>query len=228
MRKVFLLISTIALLCFGCKKSKPVITPDPASPLLPLKNGVCIEGQIVSESQSLVQFDWTDAKNATSYEVVIKNLSDTVTSTHVTDKSEIAVPIKRGKAYSWYVVSKNNTGNKTSNSDTWMFYNAGQGISSYAPFPPEILSPSQGESITTFNSVVSLKWQCSDADNDIAGYDIYVGMSSNNLSLLSKGHVASSYNYTVPNRGYPYYWKIIAKDSNGNSSESGIYSFYAY
>ncbi len=228
MRKVFLLISTIALLCFGCKKSKPVITPDAASPLLPLKNGVCVEGQIVSESQSLVQFDWTDAKNATSYEVVIKNLSDTITSTHSTDKSEIAVPIKRGKAYSWYVISKNNTGNKTANSETWMFYNAGQGISSYAPFPPEILSPSPGAYISTINSVVALKWQCSDADNDIVSYDIYVGMSSNSLSLVSKGQEATAYNYTIPNKGYQYSWKIIAIDSKGNSSESGLYSFYAY
>jgi len=228
MRKVFLLISTIALFCFGCKKSKPVITPDPASPLLPLKNGVCIEGQIVSESQSLVQFDWTDAKNATSYEVVIKNLSDTTTSTHSTDKSEIAVPIKRGKAYSWHVISKNNTGNKTANSDTWMFYNAGVGISSYAPFPAEILSPLQSTYISTINSVVSLKWQCSDADNDIVSYDVYVGMSSNSLSRVSQGLKTSSYDYTVLNRSYTHYWKVIAKDSNGNSSDSGIYSFYPY
>ena len=63
-------------------------------------------------------------------------------------------------------------------------------------------------------------------DGDIVGYDVYFG-TSNNLPLL-KANVTDPFinNVSVPAKAI-YYWQIITKDSQGNSSDSGVYQFWA-
>ena len=135
------------------------------------------------------------------------------------------MPIAKGEQFSWLVRSKNSEVEQTVSSEVWSFYNAGS-RTTFAPFPAEIVSPRMSENVfKDINNEVVLSWTASDLDNDISNFEIYfsvettpdnlVGTVSNGVNSL-KVSVASN---TV------YYWNVVTKDSEGNASQSGIYSF---
>jgi len=122
--------------------------------------------------------------------------------------------------YKWYVISIK--GSRTEESETWQFYNAGPGVQSYAPFPAAILAPSMAQPIPTTNSVI-LQWTGSDVDADIVGYDVYFGTIETPSLLLSE--LITNETTVDVSSNTIYYWKVITKDSLGNTSDSGLYQF---
>lgn len=225
MRKHLLL----CLLCFAvisCKKTpKPAIPPSKAVLSLPANNEACTSGTIVSPLLSTVVFKWNAAQNADSYELTIKNLESGTTTTQTTSALELSVSLTRNMPYSWFVTAKSSKTTETAQSDTWKFYNAGEAASAYAPFPAEIVSPLMGARITPASGKITLSWTGSDVDNDIASYDVYLG-TTNNPALLKANHNTGSLADVSVNAGSTYYWKVITRDSKGNTSDSGIYIFY--
>ena len=91
---------------------------------------------------------------------------------------------------------------KTATSETWRFYNAGNGIANYAPFPADVISPAIG---SLSSATASLKWKGSDVDNDIDTYDVYLG----NQNPPTEKYVTTS-NTTIDNitlvKDKVYYW----------------------
>lgn len=227
------LIWTVCL-CIGvlsCSKSsdapeeeKSVVKPEVASLMFPLNNSECVDGAIISSAKSKVTFEWNSANNADGYELKLKNLQTKITTGHLSSKAEISITLDRGAAYSWYVVSVNNGSGEKVESGVWKFYNAGEGVTAYAPFPADGVSPLSGAQIAHLAAGITLEWTGNDVDNDIEGYDIYFGETSN-PELYQENITASSLENVIINQDTKYYWKIKTKDKRGNVSYSDVFQF---
>jgi hypothetical protein len=199
-----------------------VVAPSVAALAFPEQNSECTTGSNLTSTESTITFDWNDSNNTDSYELFVKNLDNQTTERFTSNISERSVTILRGTPYSWYVVSKN-SGTETSKSATWKFYNAGETISSYAPFPADLIAPALSETLITSTTSVNLEWKGEDVDNDIKEYDLFFGTNTN---LNTKEATTSNMNYTVTvSSGNTYYWKIITKDNQNNTSESQVFQF---
>jgi hypothetical protein len=223
------LIISVLLLVIGCHKDDPdpvqlIGNPTEALLIFPYENSECNEGSDITVTTSKVLFEWRTAENTDEYELVLFNLSTTDQSSHVTSENKISIVLQRATPYAWHVISKSNKIDSTAQSDIWKFYNAGDGIESYAPFPAEIITPLMAENITTSGGNITLDWSGSDVDNDILGYDVY--FSTTNPPDLLKSDVEESILTDVQVvAGAIYYWSVTTKDAHGNSSDSGIFQF---
>lgn len=231
MRKNKLIILGLILsLLFACKgkKSDPVPATPPAPSkailFLPAQNEVCATGENPTATQSTVLFDWSDAANADSYVLALKNLLTGIVSEQNSSVSNLKITIPRGTPFSWSVTSKSSKSTVTAVTDSWKFYNSGVGQLSYAPFPATLTYPTNGQVITVTGTSVTLTWAGADADNDITGYDIYYGKTSAPTLLTSNKADNLSLSVAVtPNT--IFYWRIVTKDTKGNTSDSGVYQF---
>ncbi len=227
MKKIILGIF-IVIIAIGCgKKETPTVIENPGKAMLslPSQNEACTSGTLISSTQSTVLFKWEKSANTDSYEVLVKNLIKGTSTTHQTNaNTQLELPLERNTPYSWSVKSKSTTNTVVTQSDTWKFYNSGASIVSHAPFPADALSPAFGTNIDASNGKISLNWSCSDVDNDISSYDVFLAETSN-VVLLAGGLTQTSLANVSVKNSTAYYWKVVAKDSKGNSSETAIYQF---
>lgn len=223
---IFLTVSSI-LSCSNGGDSSIVgepKSPAPASLVFPFDNSECIEGIVKSDTKSTVTFQWEDAQNTDSYELKLKNLSTGVTVGHNVSQSEAIIELERGIAYSWYVISKNKNSVENAESPVRKFYNAHEALSSYSPFPAELVTPSINQKITYTAEGTVLEWIGSDADKDIVSYNLY--FSTINPPELYKKELTTSKVVNIPVLpDTQYYWKIEATDAQGNSSYSDLFQF---
>lgn len=192
--------------------------------LFPQQNEACTSGTVISITQSSIIFKWQKAANADSYELFVKNLLTNQIASKITSGLEQEMILDRNTPYSWCVVSKSQTITDLTQSDVWKFYNAGTGTVSYAPFPAEIISPLMASTKEAINNKISLEWKGEDVDNDILGYDVYFS-SNSTLSLFRSNLKETTLKDLEVKSKNTYYWKIITKDSSGNSSDSGTFQF---
>lgn len=190
----------------------------------PINNSECITGTPVSTTQTSVTFEWNPAQNADGYFLYVKNLASGTTAqfnagTNVTYNATL----QKGTPYSWYVSSRKE-GQTSVASQVWKFYNAGDGVTNYAPFPAEAVFP--GISATVTGPQVTLQWSADDVDGDIADYKIYFGTASNPTTLLSTVTQPQLANVAVT-AGNTYYWKVVTTDGQGNNSSSQVFQFKA-
>jgi len=218
----------LSLSCFNCGGGNnsggtdPVNPPEAASLIFPSNNSQCTEGTNISSIETTVTFDWYNASFATSYEIVVKNLLTQTTQSYNASSSQMSVTLLKSTPYSWYVISKNET-SETAQSDIWKFYNAGDAVSSYAPFPADLVAPSLYATFNASTTNVTLEWTGDDVDNDIKEYQVYFGTVKPPSNLVTTTN-STSFSADVSS-GNTYYWKIITKDNQNNSSESQIFQF---
>jgi hypothetical protein len=74
-----------------------------------------------------------------------------------------------------------------------------------------------------YTSNITLMWTGKDVDNDIVFYDVYFGINSTPV-LYESVVLASELSVPVTSSTI-YYWRVITKDKQGNSSDSGVYQF---
>jgi hypothetical protein len=208
----------------SCSNKNSYDAPAPAAATLnlPAQNSICITGIPLSDTENTVTFTWTTSDNTDYYEVVLKNLLTGESTSKSSNTNQLDAQLKRNTPYSWYVVSKSNGNSSTAKSDIWKFYNSGDGQKSHSPFAAEITSPTYGEIVAAVSGSVNLTWTASDVDNDIKEYEIYFGTSS--APPLITTISAKTLNTTVTS-GNTYYWKVVTKDSKGNTSESILFQF---
>ena len=219
------------MLLFNCSKSSddgPTTPPVPEPPMaatltFPNNNQECNQGVDVNATQSSVTFTWVASANTDSYEVKLKNLDAGTTSSHSANTNELAITIKKGTPYSWYVVSRSTTSIETAQSDTWKFYNAGDAVQSYTPFPAELVAPTMGANLNGVTSV-TLEWSGSDIDGDITGYEIYFETATPPMAQIGASQTATTIDATVA-AGNVYYWRVVTTDAEGNNSQSEIFEF---
>lgn len=229
--KHLLILAVLALT--GCGKSstnpdpEPVVTvngPAKATLTFPAQNSVCNSGTVISTTQASVVLSWAGGANTDSYEVDVKNLLTGAVTVQTATTNQLTVTLLRGTPYSWYVVSKSGSVTATATSDTWKFYMAGLGVTSYAPFPASVTAPTFGQVFAAATATVNLSWAGSDTDNDISGYDVYFGTTAS--PTVYKSNVSDMFVNNVPvTSGNTYYWRVVTKDSQGNTSNSELFQF---
>ncbi len=225
------LIAILALLMISCGGSgdpdpepepPAIIPPSAATLIFPDNNTECNEGTVINETQSSVTFQWQEAQNADSYQLNIRNLDNNNTARTDANTNSATLILLRGVPYEWFVVSRANGTNETATSATWRFYNQGPGVENYAPFPAEAVSPERGSTVTD-TGTTDLVWAGSDVDNDLADYEVFFGTDPGTLASLGTT-VESTFEVSLA-AGTVYYWRILSRDSQGNTSQSEIFDF---
>lgn len=185
----------------------------------PHKDGLCNIGADITPTTSTVFFEWEASEIADKYKIFVTNLVNGETIEEETTDDKIGILLDRATPYSWYVESER--GSTIAESETWKFYNAGPGVQTYAPFPAVLNAPQMAASVNAPS--VTLQWGGSDVDNDIEAYDVYFG-TNNNPDIFASEVINNQIDVSVSS-GTIYYWKIVTKDSVGNTSDSEIFQF---
>ena len=92
----------------------------------------------------------------------------------------------------------------------------------FPPVKPHTPNPDNGAEIQSTS--LTLSWQCSDPESEGLSYSIYFGdaeyppLAESNLS-------ENSYLVTGLDMNTTYYWRIVAKDPQNNTSESFVWHF---
>jgi len=234
MKKIIGLL-VITILLASCKKGgdggsndgsgNNGATPAAATLTAPLKDEICTTGTDITDSTSSINFTWQSARNASSYELSIKNLSTQAVVTKTVQTTQTDMTLLKNAPYSWFVTSKSTKSKTTTESEVWKFYNGGNGIVTYAPYPAEVTAPLLGQHITSTNGKIKLSWKGSVAGGSIVGYNVYFGPSSS--PPVFRTNIKDNFidNVTVSSNT-TYYWYIVTVDSNNNTSNSGIYNFF--
>lgn len=228
MNRIFLTGTFFFLLSCGKDIPEPVVI-DPEIPakvllIFPLENSECNEGTDVSATESTVRFEWKEAENADEYELVVANLASDDLNSFITTETKIPVVLQRATPYAWYVISRSNDVDSTSKSSVWKFYNSGEGIRSYAPFPAEIIYPKMAESINAPSGTITLDWEGNDVDNDIMDYDVNLG-STNPPEKFQENLTQSILSGVSVEINTVYYWSITTHDAVGNQSTTAVFQF---
>jgi len=90
------------------------------------------------------------------------------------------------------------------------------------PNKPSNPYPANGASNVPLN--VTLKWEASDPDGDTLKFDLYFGEDTN-PPLKESNLTSKSYGPLELEDGKTYYWKVVAKDPDGKTATSNIWSF---
>jgi hypothetical protein len=224
------LISLALLLSCSSASEDPVVVPvvNPGIPSLsfPINEETCLEGTSLNDSQSTLEFRWNASQNANNYQLEIKNLSTNQKQTFNSSGTSYSATLLKSTPYSWNITALGEQGSEPAISASWKFYLAGEGVTNYTPFPSELLSPRSGSTVTPADGNITLSWNGSDVDGDLDYYELYIDTTQGTTYVKQVDAVSSVTEsiYAVENNAL-YSWKIIAVDSNGNKSDSGVYSF---
>ena len=195
--------------------------PGKATLIFPNNNEECNTGIQTNDTQSVVNFSWTAATNATSYQLFVINMLNGSQLTNQSSTNNLDMVIKMNTPYRWYVVSRSNSSSVTATSDEWRFYNSGPAITTYAPFPADVVAPGMGENLNATS--VNLQWSTSDVDGDLESFEVYFGTVNPPVDMI--GQVTDSFMNDVAVTPNTYYWMVKRIDEEGNSSYSSVFEF---
>ncbi len=120
--------------------------------------------------------------------------------------------------YFWKIVARDNQGN-TSEGEIWNFTTLVVNLPPDAPSNPVPENGANGQDLTSF-----ISWTCADYDNDSLHFDIYFGTDATPPLVASSQTETSFYPDTLE-QFTQYFWKIVAHDSYGNTTEGEIWNF---
>jgi hypothetical protein len=199
----------------------PVLPPSSATLVFPANNEECNTGESMNTTQSKVNFNWNASANTNSYTVVLKNLLTSNEFSTNSTSNQVNIIISKSTPYKWWVISKSTETTKTAKSAEWKFYNSGDAVQTYAPFPAELVAPIMGSS--TSDSTVTLEWSGSDVDNDVKEYEVYFGTVTPPTNKLDTTTSQNLENVAVS--ANTYYWSVLTRDNEGNTSTSEVFQF---
>ncbi len=215
----------IVLLVSCSKKDPPPKVPGAVTLVFPENNSLCITGVSQSPTTSEVTFSWLAATDADTYELVVTPIGAGGVQRQITSALSASFVIDKGAPYSWQVTAINQSSGNETDSPVWQFFNAGSDLS-YPPFPARLVEPASGVSVfPNTNSQVTLQWELADADNDLTEVEVYFGTDPDAFpppEIL--GPAAESLQVTVTSETV-YYWQILSRDAQGNTSLSNLNSF---
>jgi len=221
-----LLALTVLLVFLSCGGDDgPPPSPGQANLLFPLESSECTTGVDVGQNQSQVTFEWSNAVNTDTYTLTVLNLNTNIPQEISTGATSIGLSIEKGAPFSWSVRTSNMNSDDIATSESWLFYNAGT-QTTYAPFPARILGPISGASLQLpQGSTLTLEWQGADVEDDIAAFQVYFGAENPPSTLVAEVEAdISEFSVNVAAET-TYYWKVVTTDSQGNTSDSGIFDF---
>ena len=209
---------------FSCGPD-PIPVPEPSLLLAPSNLNTCNSATRINDLERQVRFQWTATLNTESYNLVVQNTLTGEQQTITTSLLTESIVLNSGTPYQWYVISKSSLTLAEGKSSIWHFYLEGNPQESHFPFPAILLVPSD-ELIVSLNAsnAFTFEWEGNDLDNDIQGYDFYLGTSSSSLNKEREAITSQQVTLVlIPNT--IYFWQIISKDLQGNRSTSEIYQF---
>jgi methionine-rich copper-binding protein CopC len=232
MKKVLLGIFVISLIAVSCSKDSPggggggttppttAKTPGKAVLTAPANNKTCEEVNTAGQ----VTFTWNASTDTDKYDLKITNLNTQSVTNHnnITTTSKAAT-LSKGIPYSWNITSKNE-GTKTTTSDTWQFYLAGDGVVNYAPFPATASSPTPGATVAPTDGKITLGWSGSDTDDDNLTYTIEMDTVDGIQETVMAADISESSLEVSVEADRVYYWRVITSDGQ-NTSTSIVFSF---
>jgi len=218
MKKILIIsFCVFSMLIISCSKTYEFRAPvDPAAANLskPANNTQCLE-------VDKVKFEWNKSDNTDTYTITIIDLISSATVTQNTSTNTVEITLTKGKPYSWQITSKNKSTSKTAKSEVWKFYLSGAADSNHAPFPAEIIAPKNDTTVSAGS--IELSWKVSDVDvGDTHKFDVKLD-KTNATTVICTDQADTKKTITLT--AGVYYWRVIAKDNNGNHSESGVYKF---
>ncbi|MBI3189981.1 MAG: hypothetical protein HYZ33_04970 [Ignavibacteriales bacterium] len=99
-------------------------------------------------------------------------------------------------------------------------------ISAPVNHPPASPSnPTPSDNDTGVSNSPILDWSCFDPDNDPMTYDVYFGTDNPPASKISSGQNSTFLSWSGLNNSTTYYWNIVAKDSQGDSTVGTVWRF---
>jgi hypothetical protein len=207
----------------------PPTPPSAANLTAPANNKVCETGTSISDSQSDVSFSWTASANTSTYDLKITNLNtNEITNKTGLTSTNTTVALSKGAPYSWQITSKNTQTTQTASSNTWKFYLAGEtGVTSYAPFPADLKSPSSGATVERdSDGKVKLTWEGADPDTSSGlKYTVYIDKTDGKQDPSDDHKDLNASELTVSvDEDTVYYWRVKTTDGT-NVSYSIVYSF---
>lgn len=224
MRVVSFLLLSLCLLN-SCSKDRSPAIPRQVTLLYPENNSACITGVPITEQTNAVSFLWKPSKPATEYKIRVYEIGVGLFDSTTTAVPEVGFELDKGKAYSWQVTAYNALGESSPVSESWQFYNAGA-QRTYPPFPAVIQAPGSGASVyRDANGRITLSWSAADADNDLFEFEVSIGTSPESMNISDVVPAQQTDLNLVLNSGTRYFWEVLCRDAQGNTSRSGVYDF---
>lgn len=222
MRKVYaIILLSFSLLVVSCSKEVPVNeAPGASSIIFPTDNLLCIN--------NVISFSWSQAEDPedddVQYNIIIarnRDLSDIVENRTQT-ANQLTVTLEKGQAYYWNVTPIDENDNRGVSTATAAFLTRGEGVTNYAPFAAEIVSPANNSAVSAGS--LTLSWNGNDVDtNDTLTYEVFFG-ENGNLSLQDDSVSATNYSVDIVT-GRSYSWRVDVKDQNGAKSIGQVWEF---
>ncbi len=128
------------------------------------------------------------------------------------------------ETYYWKIVSRDNRGESTEG-ETWSFTTREEYPGNEPPFKPSNPFPSNGDSDCFI--VVKLRWDGGDPNDDVVKYEVYLGTNRDldENDLIIKNTEYQSWYSGILSLDTTYYWKVIATDDKGETTEGNIWTF---
>jgi len=207
-----IILILIAAIVFGCDKSESNSAPELASSPSPADNSENIEISID------LQWQCTDIDgDKISYDIYFgTNENPEIIASGITTNSYPIDNLEFNTSYYWKINSIDDEGNETEGS-TWSFQTKFEDCGEITNRVPE-------DNFKNIETETELSWICEDPDGDPLTYDIYFGKSIV-PELLAENVNQNSFNPGSLEANETYFWKIIARDQDGNQSESEIFKF---
>jgi hypothetical protein len=218
----------LVLFALGCNNEEDQdVTPANAILISPLKNQSCELGIKGVNNTSRLLFQWERAKNAQSYDLIVKNLAtgqNYITYTDIYDNFKELILIN-DVPYSWKIISRNIGTEVVGTSEEWKFFFVGEPRKNYSPFPATILSPKQSAKVNAVSGKVNLSWQGSDPDGNALKYTIFFdAVDGLQPAVQSLKNINSTSVQVDVVSGKTYFWRVQTFDGL-SSSISPVYNF---
>lgn len=124
-----------------------------------------------------------------------------------------------GTTYYWKVVAYDGKGG-IRETVVWEFTTRD---SNKPPGDFNLLSP--GNKTLNVEIGTALTWEAAvDPDGNMVMYDVYFGTDPDARTVVSKNQLGTTFSPLLQ-KGYNYYWKVVAKDGLGGTKESAIWTF---
>ncbi len=90
------------------------------------------------------------------------------------------------------------------------------------PNPPDNPSPANNGGNQELELILS--WECTDPDGDDLTYDVFFGVTTT-PPLISEDQASTNYTTNLLTNSTTYYWKIVATDTKGASTDGPLWKF---
>ena len=130
-------------------------------------------------------------------------------------------PLAEDTRYFWRVVARDAQAHETSG-PVWTFTTSLPPMDPVAPVAP--FSPNPADHAAGQLLADTLSWDATDANNNLAEYDVYFGTAAN-PPLAAAGVLTKFYELAPLDPVTDYYWRVVARDSTDLESSGPVWTF---